>query len=254
MLPGHDPVFSGRTAYRALIPAEKLSPDHPSRSQSVMYTGKQKHIVTYLVSNSQLINVVAFVYHPGHAKQYPGAPVETVSQEELVSHFAEFEDQVQILLSHIPKPSRWALRTLDPLDTYISDRVALIGDAAHAMTPHLGAGAGQAIEDGFVLASLLRLPIPQALVSFDALRRSYTSNLMTNAQRQAGFYDYTSPGFEVVKKGAVGLSEDMKQRWMAAVSTQFFNWAWTPFDRSTLSEFESIYRNSTIPLDKVQPR
>jgi 2-polyprenyl-6-methoxyphenol hydroxylase-like FAD-dependent oxidoreductase len=33
-------------------------------------------------------------------------------------------------------------------------RVAILGDAAHAMTPHLGQGACQAIEDAVVLASM----------------------------------------------------------------------------------------------------
>ncbi|MFC8085951.1 FAD-dependent monooxygenase [Streptomyces sp. NPDC057340] len=34
-------------------------------------------------------------------------------------------------------------------------RIALIGDAVHAVTPHLGQGAAQAIEDGVVLAECL---------------------------------------------------------------------------------------------------
>ncbi|HEY1777235.1 MAG TPA: FAD-dependent monooxygenase [Solirubrobacteraceae bacterium] len=34
-------------------------------------------------------------------------------------------------------------------------RVVIIGDAAHAMTPHLGQGAAQAVEDGLVLSRLL---------------------------------------------------------------------------------------------------
>ena len=37
-------------------------------------------------------------------------------------------------------------------------RTALLGDAAHAMLPHLGAGAGQAIEDARVLVKLLTHP------------------------------------------------------------------------------------------------
>ena len=37
------------------------------------------------------------------------------------------------------------------------DRVVIIGDAAHAMTPHLGQGAAQAIEDAVVLARLLAI-------------------------------------------------------------------------------------------------
>lgn len=47
-------------------------------------------------------------------------------------------------------------------------RVALIGDAAHAGTPHLGQGAGMAIEDAVVLSEeLLReQPVPQALTRY----------------------------------------------------------------------------------------
>jgi 2-polyprenyl-6-methoxyphenol hydroxylase-like FAD-dependent oxidoreductase len=41
-----------------------------------------------------------------------------------------------------------------PLPAYHRGRVALLGDAAHAMTPHLGQGACQAIEDAVVLAQI----------------------------------------------------------------------------------------------------
>ena len=41
-----------------------------------------------------------------------------------------------------------------PLPAYHLGRVAILGDAAHAMTPHLGQGACQAIEDAVVLASV----------------------------------------------------------------------------------------------------
>ncbi|MGH7105907.1 MAG: FAD-dependent monooxygenase, partial [Acetobacteraceae bacterium] len=34
-------------------------------------------------------------------------------------------------------------------------RIVLLGDAVHATTPHLGQGAGMAIEDGLVLAEEL---------------------------------------------------------------------------------------------------
>lgn len=52
-------------------------------------------------------------------------------------------------------------------------RVVLIGDAAHATTPHLGQGAGMAIEDAIVLAELLGQdpePIEQLLQQFMARR------------------------------------------------------------------------------------
>ncbi|WP_205523237.1 FAD-dependent monooxygenase, partial [Pseudomonas viridiflava] len=46
-------------------------------------------------------------------------------------------------------------------------RVVLIGDAVHATTPHLGQGAGMAIEDGIVLAQELKnKPVYRALEDF----------------------------------------------------------------------------------------
>ena len=51
-------------------------------------------------------------------------------------------------------------------------RVVLIGDAVHATTPHLAAGAGLAIEDGIVLAELLAATrsVPDALAALAARR------------------------------------------------------------------------------------
>ena len=51
-------------------------------------------------------------------------------------------------------------------------RVALLGDAVHATTPHLGQGAGMAIEDGIVLAEeLAQQPTPQAAFTAWQARR-----------------------------------------------------------------------------------
>lgn len=51
-------------------------------------------------------------------------------------------------------------------------RVVLIGDAAHAITPHLGQGAAQAVEDAVVLADELQknAPLKEALGSFERRR------------------------------------------------------------------------------------
>jgi 2-polyprenyl-6-methoxyphenol hydroxylase-like FAD-dependent oxidoreductase len=68
-----------------------------------------------------------------------------------------------------------------PLPRWTSARVALVGDAAHAMSPHLAAGASLGVEDGALLADrLLTLAsLPEALASYEADRIPHYERVMT---------------------------------------------------------------------------
>ena len=61
----------------------------------------------------------------------------------------------------------------DPLPYWSVGRVTLLGDAAHPMTPNLGQGACQAVEDAVVLGECLRRSagIPAALRAYQRRRR-----------------------------------------------------------------------------------
>ncbi|MEH1165075.1 FAD-dependent oxidoreductase [Micromonospora sp. CPCC 205539] len=77
-----------------------------------------------------------------------------------------------------------------PLPSYVRGRVALLGDAAHAMTPNLGQGAGQAIEDAVVLGAVCAggaEGLPAALAAYDRLRRP-RSQAIARAAFRAGRY------------------------------------------------------------------
>lgn len=74
-----------------------------------------------------------------------------------------------------------------PLRTFVRGPVALLGDAAHAMTPHLGQGAAQALEDAVVLgrACTPDRPLESSLAVYDRARRPRTQQV-ARASRWAG--------------------------------------------------------------------
>ncbi|MEU9374199.1 FAD-dependent monooxygenase [Streptomyces sp. NPDC048255] len=74
-----------------------------------------------------------------------------------------------------------------PLPAFAVGRTVLLGDAAHAMTPHLGQGACQALEDAATLAASLAAEptVASALARYDAERRP-RSQSVARAARQAG--------------------------------------------------------------------
>jgi 2-polyprenyl-6-methoxyphenol hydroxylase-like FAD-dependent oxidoreductase len=64
----------------------------------------------------------------------------------------------------------YAIDDLPALRSWHRGRVCLIGDAAHAIGPHVGQGASLALEDAFLLAQALR-DLPNAATAFAAFER-----------------------------------------------------------------------------------
>ncbi|MES4901853.1 MULTISPECIES: FAD-dependent monooxygenase [unclassified Streptomyces] len=72
-----------------------------------------------------------------------------------------------------------------PVPSFAAGRIALLGDAAHAMTPHLGQGACQALEDAATLAAALAAEptVPAALSRYDTERRPRSQSVARAARR-----------------------------------------------------------------------
>ena len=72
----------------------------------------------------------------------------------------------------------------DPIDRWGAGRVTLLGDAAHPMTPNLGQGACQAIEDALVLARCIAAdPGAASLRRYESERIPRTSAVVTASRR-----------------------------------------------------------------------
>ncbi|MGI9565768.1 MAG: FAD-dependent oxidoreductase [Nitrosopumilus sp.] len=81
------------------------------------------------------------------------------------------------------------------LPTWHKGLVCLIGDAAHAISPHAGQGATMAIEDTVVLAKCLRdkLDIQDAFVLFEKIRKRRAEKVVKVAQQLGNIFSMTNP-------------------------------------------------------------
>ncbi|MDP9861374.1 MULTISPECIES: FAD-dependent monooxygenase [Streptosporangium] len=116
---------------------------------------------------------------------------------ELHRRFGRWAGPIPTLLAAVAEDDvlRHDIYDLPPLSGYVSGRVALLGDAAHAMTPNLGQGACQALEDAVVLASCLdRAPdIASGLAGYDRRRRSRTQDVVRRSARLGAVGQWSWP-------------------------------------------------------------
>jgi salicylate hydroxylase len=177
------PEYSGSRAYRGLIPREKV-PEWPKQVHQV-WMGDGKHFMVYPVRRGRLLNYVGFVPTRNETIESWSA---TGDRDELIASFEGCDARVVGLLEKVETCFWWGLYDRRPLASWTKGRLTLLGDAAHAMLPHLGQGANQAIEDGVALAVLLEgrdsAEISDVLPLFEAFRRERTDVVQTEARKQ----------------------------------------------------------------------
>ena len=179
------PRFSGSIAYRGLVPAERLA--HLALPRlSTAWLGPHRHFVHYWVAGGRFMNFVA-IAPAGDWR------VESWSERgevaDALAEFAGWHPQVGAIIGAATETHRWALYDREALPRWASGRVALLGDAAHAMLPFLAQGACQAIEDGAILARCLAgtdaAEVPGALRRYEAIRRPRASRAQAGSRQNA---------------------------------------------------------------------
>ena len=137
--PAAHPSFTGKYAYRELIPMDKavaLLGDRLARN-STMYNGYHGHVITMPIEHGEMMNVVAFGTKQDGKWEDERWVIKT-EQETMRGDFKDFGQNVRDILSLMQTPDLWALFEYPPAETYFKGRVCLLGDAAHASTPHQG--------------------------------------------------------------------------------------------------------------------
>jgi salicylate hydroxylase len=182
------PEYSGSRAYRGLVARDKL-PDWRDEAHQV-WMGDGKHFMVFPVRSGRLLNYVGFVPTRNETVESWSAVGD---RDELAASFAGWDPRVVGLLEQVETCFWWGLYDRKPLAAWTKGRLVLLGDAAHAMLPHLGQGANQAIEDGVALAVLLEgrdsTEVVDVLPQYEKFRRVRTDLIQAEARQNGLRYD-----------------------------------------------------------------
>ncbi|MCM3501146.1 FAD-dependent urate hydroxylase HpxO [Microbacterium sp. P26] len=77
---------------------------------------------------------------------------------------------------------------IDPFDTWVRGRVAILGDAAHNTAPDIGQGACSALEDSFALGIVFAtstLGVEDSLKRYERIRTERAGDLVMRARKRA---------------------------------------------------------------------
>lgn len=176
LLRGPSPsVYSGSSALRVTVK------DKRSTRNARVWFGPAAHLVEYPIRRGAETNLVAIIK----------APEKTPIEEG----FKRWHPAVRERLTAIEGWTAWPLRTVSPQAPWVSDHVALVGDAAHAMVPFAAQGAAMAIEDGWILANCMALgsETPSALRLYQDLRQARVTRVWQLAKQNGRIYHLTGP-------------------------------------------------------------
>ncbi len=137
-LTGQQAMDLSQTAWRATVNDPWIDDIMPG-DRTGLWLGQGVHLVHYALRGGHQLNLV-LISHAGSG-----------NADDLLHGFHE---PVRQCLADANWLS-WPLLQIDPAGDWVRGRVALLGDAAHAMLPTSAQGGAQAIEDAYMIAACL---------------------------------------------------------------------------------------------------
>lgn len=169
---------SGETAWRTVLPAAA----HLTGTATAETWGRGERFGVVPLADGRTYLYATAVVPAGHR------PADV--RAELLRRYGTWHDPIPALLDRIDPAAVLQHDLYDlaaPLPRFHHGRLAWLGDAAHAMTPNLGQGGCQAVEDAAVLGHLLAgagpTEVPAALAAYSAARCARTDAIRVRARR-----------------------------------------------------------------------
>lgn len=181
------PIYSEKTAWRARLDPAEL-PEELQGAWTGLWIAPKTHLVHYPIEAGRTINLVATIEERWVSAE--GWNVEA-DPAALFPFFSHWDRRLQDLLAAGRHWRKWQLYDVPPLRRWRFGAVTLTGDAAHPLPPFLAQGAALAIEDGAVLARLIRHfdgdPV-EAFARFEYARIERTARMRFESRRMGNVY------------------------------------------------------------------
>ncbi len=156
-----EPRDAGESCWRGLAPADCLPPDHVAHHAFTETWGDSVRVGLIPLGNGQLS---WHVYFRPWTEAFPdeaGGPRSPARRAELRAAFlrilGEWHDPIPTIVAagDFDELLRTENRDRPPTDRWSDERVVLLGDSLHPITPNIGQGAALAVEGAAVLARAL---------------------------------------------------------------------------------------------------
>jgi 2-polyprenyl-6-methoxyphenol hydroxylase-like FAD-dependent oxidoreductase len=192
------PVYSGSTTWRAIT-----APSSPPVTEMSLSWGQGTEFGVMPIVDGR-----TYWYAAANADEFQR---NTDELGDLRRQFGSWHEPIPAVLAQTSPEAvlRHDIYWLPKLDSYHRGSVVLLGDAAHAMTPNLGQGGGQALEDAIVLAAAVSRTskVTTALAQYDHERRARTQAMSQAATQQLRFgQQLRSPIAVALRNTAIALT------------------------------------------------
>lgn len=199
--------YAGQTCYRGVANMEL--PDALARTCWEVWGGEVRF--GFSAIGARAVYWFAPVTAPAGSARSDG-----IEPKELVERYASFPSPIPEIIEGTPAEEIILTDLYDfpPMKRWRQGRVVLIGDAAHAMTPNLGQGGAQAIEDALVLARTLSsgLTAGEALREYEHRRRSRVRRMVKTAWRYGKVAHIRNRSMRKLRNAGLRWSPEWLQR------------------------------------------
>ncbi|SEL85426.1 FAD-dependent oxidoreductase [Nonomuraea pusilla] len=225
LFPGHpEPVYSGVTSWRFVASSRGIS------GQAL--TGAESWGRGQVFGVMPLARDEVYCYATATVPAGQGHATPEEEKAELLRRFRGWHDPIPALVDRAD-PARVVRSDVfymdTPLPAFHRGRVALLGDAAHSMTPNLGQGACQAIEDAVVLAHRVGEggPVEDALAAYTRDRLPRTTPIVQRSASINRMTRWSNPLAVTARDAVVSLAGLAGPTAALRQADAVFNW-WPP--------------------------